>query len=32
MAFDGLQAAAVEFEQLIYVLLRLGPGGAAEAY
>jgi hypothetical protein len=31
MAFDGLQAAAVEFKQLIHVLFGFGPGSSAEA-
>jgi hypothetical protein len=31
MAFDGLQAAAVEFKQLIHVLFGLRSGSSAEA-
>jgi hypothetical protein len=30
-SFHGFEAATVEVEQLGYVLIRLGPGGAAEA-
>jgi hypothetical protein len=31
LALDGLEAAAVELEQLIHVLVGLGSGSAAEA-